>query len=126
VFYFVRNGGRVLVYSRPVGGMGMSALSEQFARARDAVEKSRSSDLRRGFVLTLAVLAASVWAVSFAAVAFLARRISRPMEQLTSGLHRLASGDLQTRLEPDGTDEVAGAMRAFNDTAPDWRRVRTS
>ena len=124
VEYLVRSGDRVVVYGRPIGGPGMKALSEQFMRARAVVERANSRDLRRGFILTLIVLAVAVWALSFAAVAYLARRISRPMEQLTDGLARLADGDLHARLEPKGTDEVAAAMLAFNRSAEQLEESR--
>ncbi|MBC8165086.1 MAG: HAMP domain-containing protein, partial [Bryobacteraceae bacterium] len=81
------------------------------------VERASTQNLRRGFILTLIVIAAVVWIVSFAAVLYLARRISLPIEELTSGLGRLADGDLGARLDPKGTDEVVAAMHAFNHTA---------
>jgi nitrogen fixation/metabolism regulation signal transduction histidine kinase len=121
VDYFVRAGAGVVVYSKVIAGPGMQAFSDEFVRARALVERSNAHNLRRGFTLTLIVIAAAVWAVSFIAVVYLSRRISRPMEELTSGLRRLADGDLHARLEPNGTEEVAAAMRAFNHTASQLR-----
>lgn len=115
--FMVRRGDRVLAWSKPIAGPGMRELSEQFARARYLIERRSTLNLRRGFTITLIVLAAAVWTVSFIAVLFLARHISRPMEELTSGLRKLADEGLQTRLEPKGTHEVAAAMRAFNHMA---------
>ena len=37
-----------------------------------------------------------------------------PLERLTEGAHRLAAGDLTTRVEVAGRDEVARLSRAFN------------
>jgi nitrogen fixation/metabolism regulation signal transduction histidine kinase len=122
--YLVRSGRDILVYTKPIGGPGMKTLSEQFARARTLVERADTRDLRRGFVLTLVVLAVAVWAISFVVVLYLSRRISRPMEQLTAGLSRLASGDLGVRLEPQGRDEVGEAMLAFNHTAGQLQESR--
>jgi len=122
VEYLVRDGqgspSSVAVYSRPIGGPGMQALADQLSRSRTLVEKANSADLRRGYTLTLLVIAAGVWVVAFASVFWLARRVSRPMEELTGGLRRLAGGDLSARLDPRGSDdEVGAAMRAFNHTA---------
>ena len=124
VEYLVRSGDGVLVYRKAISGPGMKELSDQYMRARTVVERANSRDLRRGFILTLIMLAVSVWTVSFAVVAYLARRISRPMEQLTAALARLADGDLSARLQPRSTDEVAAAMLAFNRTAEQLEESR--
>ncbi|MDZ4797881.1 MAG: HAMP domain-containing protein [Bryobacteraceae bacterium] len=121
VEYYVRDGDNVRLYSRPIEGPGMKAVTDQYLRARARVERSSVASLRRGYTLTLIVLAAAVWIVAFTAVFYIARRVSRPLEQLTSGLQRLAGGDLNARLEARGTDEVADAMRAFNHTAEQLR-----
>jgi nitrogen fixation/metabolism regulation signal transduction histidine kinase len=65
-----------------------------------------------------------VWGISFVVVLYLARRISRPMEQLTAGLRKLADGDLGARLHPRATDEVGEAMLAFNRTAEQLQESR--
>ena len=124
VEYLVRRDDGVLVYRKAIGGPGMKALTDRYMQARAVVERADSRDLRRGFILTLIVLAVGVWALSFAAVTYLARRISRPMEHLTAALARLADGDLRARLDPKGTDEVAGAMLAFNRTAEELEESR--
>jgi two-component system nitrogen regulation sensor histidine kinase NtrY len=94
--------------------MGEVARELQAARSRAGDLQQR--DLARGFTVALALVAAVVWLLSLAVVAFMARRISRPIDQLTAGLHRLAAGAFETRLEP-AQDEVGRAIRAFNDTA---------
>jgi nitrogen fixation/metabolism regulation signal transduction histidine kinase len=124
VEYLVRNGDTVLVFVKPVLGPGMAALDEEYIRARATVERVNARNLRRGFIITLILLAASVWVVSLVTVLYLARRISQPMEQLTAGLSYLASGNLDARLTPHGSDEVAAAMQAFNHTAEQLQQSR--
>lgn len=125
VQYFVRTPGGILVYSRPIGGGSrLKDVAEQYARAREVVQRAAGRDLRRGFVVTLGILAVAVWGISFGVTLYLARRISKPMEELTAGLSHLASGNLDVRLQPGGSDEVAAAMRAFNSTAEELRTSR--
>ncbi|MBC7925592.1 MAG: HAMP domain-containing protein [Bryobacteraceae bacterium] len=122
VEYLKREGSRVSIYSRSIDGPGMRELGERLANARARVQRADSVALRRGYTLTLIIIAAAVWIFSFLAVAAVARWITRPMEQLTAGLRQLADGDLHARLVPRGRDEVAGAMQAFNDTAEQLRQ----
>lgn len=124
VEYMVRSSDGVLVYSKAIGGPGMKEVEDEYVRARALVERANARNLRRGFTLTLVVLAAAVWTISFAVILFVSRRISRPMEQLTAGLSRLADGDLSARLDPRGHDEVALAMRAFDNTAGQLQESR--
>jgi nitrogen fixation/metabolism regulation signal transduction histidine kinase len=113
----VRRPDGVLVYSRPVGGGGMTRLSEQYARARALVEAASTRDLRRGFSLTFGLLAAAIWLGALALLIYLSHRISRPIQRLTDGLRQLASGNLAVRLEGAGDDEAGQAIAAFNRTA---------
>ncbi|QWF76952.1 sensor histidine kinase [Amycolatopsis sp. CA-230715] len=59
--------------------------------------------------------AAMVLAVGLAL--FAARGVLRPVRELGDAAHRLGEGDLATRLEVRGTDELAGVASTFNDTA---------
>ncbi len=120
----VRRPDGVLVYSIPVGGGGMTRLSEQYARARAQVEAASARDLRRGFSYTFGVLAAATWLAALAILVYSAHRISRPIHQLTEGLRQLASGNLAVRLEPSGDDEVGQAIAAFNRTAQELEESR--
>ena len=116
--YLVRkNDGEIWLYERKLGGVGMNRLTEQFARAREVVERSEKYDLRRGLTLTLLTTAAGVYLVALAILFWIAFRVSRPMRQLTSGLKTLASGDLTVRLAGGGPDEAGQAIAAFNETA---------
>lgn len=124
VEYYVRNGDTVQLYLKTIAGPGMAAVSERYISARDLVERLNERNLRRGFILTLLVLAAGVWAISALVVAMLSRRIGKPIERLTVGLARLSAGDLTVRLEPQAKDEIGAAMEAFNRTAAELAENR--
>ena len=122
--YLVRRGPEVRVYSAGLGGIGMTRLSEEYRQARERVDAGRLGDLRRGFIYTYMVLAAGVWLAAFVLLLLLARRISRPIRQLTAGLSELAAGNLGVRIEPAGSDEVGQAIHAFNRTAGELQQNR--
>ena len=117
--------GTVFEYNRPLAGPGMQSLAQQLHASRALVARNNERDLRRGYLTTLVVVSGALWIVCTGLVVFLSARISRPLEQLTSGLQTLASGRLDVRLEPRGAnDEVSEAMRAFNATAADLEQSR--
>ena len=122
--YAVRRGSDVWVYSRKLGGVGMSRISRQLAQAREIVERGRVQDLRRGFTYTFAALAAAVWTISLAALIWMAYRISRPIQHLTSGLEKLAAGDLTVRVETKAAGEIGRALEAFNHMAEQLQQSR--
>ncbi len=115
--YIVRHGTQLQVYSSPLGNVGMGKVSEEYSHARDVVEKSRGRDLVRGFTYTYLSVMAAIWVASLTLLIFLAGRVSRPIQRLTAGLGKLASGDLSTRVEVSRDDEVGRAMQAFNEMA---------
>jgi len=115
--YMVRRGGDVWVYRMALGEVGMGRLARQIGDARGLVERANSLDLRRGFKLVYVLLAASVWLVSLALLVYFAHRISRPILELTAGLTKLASGDLNARVAVRRDDEIGRAVVAFNDMA---------
>lgn len=121
--YLVRRPDGVWVYASGLGAVSLARLSDQYRQARQLVEHARG-DLRRGFIYTFVLLAASVWLVSLAALVLLAHRISRPIQQLTAGLERLAAGDLTTRLETARHDEIGRAILAFNHMAGQLQQNR--
>jgi len=114
--YYARHGNEVWVYSAKLG-IGMKRLARQYGEARAAVERANSRDLRRGFKLVYALLAASIWLVFLVLLVYLADRVSRPIQQLTEGLTKLASGDLSARVPIRRNDEIGRAMQAFNGMA---------
>ena len=116
--YLVRQrDGEIWEYERRFGGVGMNRLTDQFTRARAAVERSRKYDLRRGLTLTLLTTAGIVYLVALAILLWISFRVSRPMRELTRGLQTLAAGDLTARLDGGGLDEAGQAINAFNETA---------
>ncbi len=120
---YVRRGDEVWVYSRPIG-IAMDDLTEQYASARQALRKSSVHDVRRGFNSALLLVVSAVWLVSLGALIYLAHRISRPVQQLTQGLKRVAAGDLKARVESSGSDEIGAAVAAFNDMAGQLQQAR--
>jgi hypothetical protein len=81
-----RTAAGVDLYRRDLGGVRMQELSEEFGRSRELVGSIESRDLRRGFTLTLFLLAAVVWLISLAPLLYIAHRVSSPIRQLTAGL----------------------------------------
>ena len=122
--YMRRGAAGVDVYTRDLGGIHMQELASKLRQSRELVASMEARDLRRGFRLALWLLVAIVWIVSLAPVLFIAHRISRPIQQLTAGLTRFASGDWDQRLTTTRDDEVGSAVKAFNDMAGQLRRSR--
>jgi len=121
--YLVRRHDGVLVYSTPFG-FSMARLAGEYRLARETVDRARARDLRRGLLYTLGSAGAAVWALSLAVLLFMARRVSRPIQELTAGLSRLAGGDLTTRLDTRRGDEIGKAVLAFNDMAEQLEHSR--
>ncbi|MFF8605762.1 sensor histidine kinase [Streptomyces sp. NPDC015346] len=69
--------------------------------------------------LRTAAQAGAVPALALALVPalFAARRVLRPVRRLHDGAERIAAGELGTRLEADGHDELADLTRTFNTMA---------
>jgi nitrogen fixation/metabolism regulation signal transduction histidine kinase len=115
--YMVRHGNEIWVFSESLGDVGMDRLTREIRDARRAVEEANARDLRRGVKLTYIVLAAAIWLVSLALLVYLAHRISRPIQELTTGLGKLAGGDLNARVQARRDDEIGRAIGAFNNMA---------
>ena len=115
--YLVRHGQEIWVYSISLGQVRLNRFQQQIEDAQVLVDKAEGLDLRRGFKLVYILLAASIWLASLALLVFLAHRISQPIQQLTRGLTKLASGDLNARVPRVQDDEIGHAIQAFNDMA---------
>jgi len=111
--YYARRGGDVWVWSAKLG-VALDRLSRQIAEARKMVAYRRDRDLPRGFTYTYAIVAAAIWLAAFGLLVYMADRVSRPIQDLTAGLSKLASGDLSARVEARRDDEVGRAAQAFN------------
>ncbi len=115
--YLVRHGNEIWAYSESLGDVGMDRLRREIGEARRVVEEANARDLRRGIKRTYVLLAAGIWLVSLALLVYLAHRISRPIQELTTGLGRLAGGDLNARVMARRDDEIGRAIGAFNNMA---------
>ncbi len=115
--YLVRHDDEVWIYSAPLDGVGMLDISKQYAQARALVANASARDLRRGFTYTFLVLTAAIWILAFLALVYLAHRMSRPIQQLTTGLSQVAAGNLEYRVARSSDDETGAAVDAFNHMA---------
>jgi two-component system, NtrC family, nitrogen regulation sensor histidine kinase NtrY len=121
--YYVRKDDEVWLYSRPIG-VAMEDLTQEYADARQALQTTEGRDFRRGFSRTLLVVAAVLWLASLAALIYVAHWISRPVQQLTQGLGKVAAGDLSARVPPGGSNEIGEAVAAFNYMADQLQQAR--
>jgi len=121
--YLVRDDTGVLSFERPLG-IGMNELSDLYRRARTRVESTQDRDLRRGFQYTLLLVALSTGALTLVLLVFFARRISDPLQRLTTALRKLAEGETEVRVEAVGQDEVSEALAAFNHMAGQLQQSR--
>jgi two-component system, NtrC family, nitrogen regulation sensor histidine kinase NtrY len=119
-----RSGEGVDVYRRDLGGIRMEELSTTFRQTRAVVESREAVDLRRGFTRTLFVLIALAWLASLVPLIYIARRIGRPIQDLTAGLTDFAAGNLDRRLPGGRNDEIGRATAAFNHMGEELRRHR--
>jgi len=117
LIYMIRHGSELWVYSRNLNGVQMEGITRQYREARAQVERIRQRDLRKGFTYTLLFLSAGIWGLALVSVVYLASRISRPIQDLTAGLHGLASGRFEVRMNSVQQDEIGRAVQAFNHTA---------
>jgi signal transduction histidine kinase len=130
-------GGRVVAAtSRPLPHRGWSATAPIRRDASDAVVGLLEAStphrfgplhiLRPGLVVALILVVVALVTIPTA------RRISRPLERLTSAVRRLGGGDLSTRVPVAGQprtrhrrrhDELAELTRAFNEMADRVERL---
>jgi len=87
LLYIVRQDKDILVYSRPLG-LKLAELEKQLQQTRSRLDVLQRYDLRKGFMLTLLILSSAVWILALATMFYMAKRISRPIQDLTAGLHR--------------------------------------
>ncbi len=121
---FRRRADSVAAYSRDLSPVRMKDLARQYADARVTLERAQGRNVRRGFIWTLIAVCAAVWIVALAALAYWARRLTKPVTQLTAALGAVASGDLTKRVATEGEDEIGAAVRAFNKMADQLQQSR--
>lgn len=124
--YAVRHEGQIWIYSADLDGVRMGDITREIRGARTRAGDLGQRNLPRGFTLALLLAAAFVWIVSLALVIYVSVRITRPIQQLTSGLGELAAGRFDARLAPPSArqDEVGQAIEAFNVTAGQLQQSR--
>ena len=87
------------------------------ARMRAQIDRTRSE-------LALLMLVTTLVAACVAGV--VARRISRPVQQLANGAAAIARGELNQRIEPVTDDELGHLAAAFNHMAAELARQRAA
>jgi nitrogen fixation/metabolism regulation signal transduction histidine kinase len=80
--------------------------------------------LRRYSALVIVVLVAVMIAASAIASRFLAGRISHPIRELADATERIATGDLDHRVEVNAKDEIRSLVTSFNNMTRDLREYK--
>ena len=123
--YAVRRGEELWLYTTSLDGVRMGEITRTIAATRARAGDLGQRNLPRGFTLALVLSSALVWALSLAIVLYLSVRISRPIQELTTGLGQVAAGRFETRLSPAASrDEIGLAIEAFNKTAAELQQNR--
>lgn len=94
------------------GPSGEKVLNLRYLFSFQTVDR-QVQEMRRTFVL-IALVAAII---ALFLVALVARRFTRPINQLTAGVRAISSGQLQTSIPCKGSDELALLATAFNEMA---------
>ena len=115
--YLVRHGNEIWVYSASLGDVAMDRLTREIREARARWKKPTRAICAAASSAPTSCWRPAIWLVSLALLVYLAHRISRPIQQLTAGLGKLAAGDLNARVQARRDDEIGRAIEAFNDMA---------
>lgn len=114
-------GGRILCVEVPAfGPTGETVLTARYIFSYNSVDQ-RIAEVRTHF---LRILLISI-VVSFLLVAVVARRVVGPIRELNRGVVAVSRGDLQTRMQVAGGDEISTLARAFNAMAESLAMSRT-
>jgi two-component system, NtrC family, nitrogen regulation sensor histidine kinase NtrY len=115
----------VVVASQRIG----PAINEQARRATSANQRYLGlklfKPLLQGWYVsifvtaTLLILLAATWLGLY-----LAKRITRPVQQLAEGARAIGAGQFDVRLEPETSDELGSLVEAFNMMAAELRTSR--
>jgi signal transduction histidine kinase len=111
-------GAEILATSAPVLSHGRTdgavRITQSVAAVHSAVRTS---------ILDLAALAGVVLLLGLAAGAVVAQRIARPIHRLDSAARRVATGELDSEVEVEGSAEQRSLARAFNEMTARIRRL---
>ncbi|MDX2269133.1 MAG: HAMP domain-containing sensor histidine kinase [Bryobacter sp.] len=110
-------------YRMPLSGLALADIQAGVAQSRATVEGHRERNLRRGFLLTLALSTTTIWLAALALLLYLTGRLTRPIVRLTEALRRFGKGQ-SVRLEAETQDEVGEAIHSFNGMAEEMARNR--
>jgi signal transduction histidine kinase/CheY-like chemotaxis protein/HAMP domain-containing protein len=109
--------------ARGAGRRAASALStRQAARRREA--RDQASDDSRGATFRAAAAGGLALLGALALVVLLLAGVRGPLERLIAATRKLAEGDLDTRVDPEGPAEIQELSTAFNDMAADLDAAR--
>jgi two-component system sensor histidine kinase AtoS len=98
----------------------------KWGTVRVGLSKQRMEALIRRTRWELGALTVVTLLLGGLAAALVARRISRPVQQLAEGAAAISRGELDLRIEPTTDDEIGRLAVAFNDMATDLRRQRNA
>jgi two-component system nitrogen regulation sensor histidine kinase NtrY len=110
-------------YRHKLEGVRLPELQAKLGEARQVIEAHRTHDLKRGFFLTLALVAGTIWLTALGVLLLFTNRITKPIQQLTRALRDFGAGN-RTPLVPSGQDEVAQAISSFNEMTEQLDRSR--
>jgi len=111
--------------------MGEKVISEKMQQRFKAVISAaqmreyldlKETELRESLLLSFLILYAPMLLISLAAGWYLARRITAPLAELSTGVQQLAAGKWQHRVAIRSQDEIGRVGRAFNQMVENLRR----
>jgi two-component system sensor histidine kinase AtoS len=98
----------------------------KWGTVRVGLSKHRMETLIRRTRLELGGLTVVTLLLGGVAAALVARRISRPVQQLAEGAAAISRGELDLRIEPTTDDEIGRLAVAFNHMTAQLRQQRTA
>jgi two-component system sensor histidine kinase AtoS len=99
---------------------------QKWGTARVGLSKQRMHALIRRTRWELGALTVITLLLGGLGAALVARRISRPVQQLAEGAAAISRGELDLRVEPTTDDEIGRLAVAFNHMAAQLRQQRTA
>lgn len=85
----------------------------------------RRDKKRRPLFMILLILSGTALAIGLASYPFV-RKLTGRLERLKSGVEQVGKGDLSTRVDVEGTDEIASLASSFNQSAEKIERLVNS